>query len=616
VYLRQSVKAALALISRRDRRILILLIGIQAALSLLDLVAIAMLGIVVALSASSLTGETPTFVATVLDRVELANTEPLTLSLVLALTAGALLVLKSIISYLLTRRTLRFLANRQAMVSGELAAHLLARPLLFIQRRSSQETAYALTSGVNATILGVLGNAVMIASELTLVVVLIAGLAAVDLIVTVFTIVFFVLIGLLLHKILANWAGSLGAKGAQVEVASYASVQEVIRTYREVSVVGRRSMYVDRFRGLRWQAASVQADLQIMSQVSKYVFEIALVFGGGLLAISQLLTRDAAAALAVIAVFLAAASRMMPSLLRMQASSLNIRSSAGTAEFTLALAKELEEEKSEGPKTIILDFETRRRVEMGLREGHFEFVANVRLEQVELSYPNASVPAISGITLNVNPGTSLALVGSTGAGKSTLADLILGVLVPEAGAVTISGQEPSVAICQSPGAIAYVPQDISLVNGTIRDNVALGLPQDLVLDDRIWEALERAQLADFLSEQRDGLDTVVGEHGMRLSGGQRQRLGLSRAFYTRPKLIVLDEATSALDAETEQAVSQTLVDLEGDVTLIVIAHRLATIRHCDQVAYLDRGCITAIGTFAEVREQAPDFDHQAQLHGL
>jgi ABC-type multidrug transport system fused ATPase/permease subunit len=207
-------------------------------------------------------------------------------------------------------------------------------------------------------------------------------------------------------------------------------------------------------------------------------------------------------------------------------------------------------------------------------------------------------------------------VGSTGAGKSTLADLILGVLVPEAGTVTIGGQEPSVAISQSPGAITYVPQDISLVNGTIRDNVALGLPQDLVLDDRIWEALERAQLAVFLSEQRDGLDTVVGEHGMRLSGGQRQRLGLARAFYTRPKLIVLDEATSALDAETEQAVSQTLVDLEGDVTLIIIAHRLATIRHCDQVAYLDQGRLAAIGTFAEVRDQAPDFDHQAQLHGL
>ncbi len=614
--LRQSVKAALALISRRDRRILILLIGIQASLALLDLIAIALLGIVVALSASAVTGATPAVVSTALDVLGLSNTDPLTLSLVLALVAAALLVTKSIISFLLTRRTLRFLANRQAMVSGKMAADLLARPLLFIQRRSSQETAYALTSGVNATILGVLGNAVMIATELALVVVLIAGLAVVDLLVTVFTIVFFVLVGLVLHKILANWAGRLGAQVSQVEVASYSSVQEVLRTYREVTVVGRRSMYVDRFRGFRWQAATVQADLQIVNQVSKYVFEIALVFGGGLLAISQLLTRDATAALSVIVVFLAAASRMMPSLLRMQSSSINIRSSAGTAEFTLALAKELEEEQGEGRRTITLDFETRRRVESGLREGHPNFIAEVRLAEVGLSYPNATAPAISGITLNVNSGTSLALVGSTGAGKSTLADLILGVLVPDTGTVTIGGQEPSVAITQSPGAITYVPQDIAVVNGTIRDNVALGLPQDLVLDDRIWEALERAQLAVFLTDQRDGLDTVVGEHGMRLSGGQRQRLGLARAFYTRPKLIVLDEATSALDAETEHAVSETLVDLDGDVTLIIIAHRLATIRHCDQVAYLEHGHIAAIGTFEEVRDRAPDFDRQAQLLGL
>ncbi len=614
--LRQSVKAALALISRRDRRILILLIGIQASLALLDLIAIALLGIVVALSASAVTGATPAVVSTALDAVGLSNTDPLTLSLALALVAATLLVTKSIISFLLTRRTLRFLANRQAMVSGKMAADLLARPLLFIQRRSSQETAYALTSGVNATILGVLGNAVMIASELALVVVLIAGLAVVDLLVTVFTIVFFVLVGLVLHKILANWAGRLGAQVSQVEVTSYSSVQEVLRTYREVTVVGRRSMYVDRFRGLRWQAATVLADLQIMSQVSKYVFEVALVFGGGLLAISQLLTRDAAAALSVIVVFLAAASRMMPSLLRMQSSSLNIRSSAGTAEFTLALAKELEEEQGEGLRTVALDSETRRRVESGLREGHPNFIAEVQLAEVGLSYPNAAAPAISGITLNVNSGTSLALVGSTGAGKSTLADLILGVLVPDTGTVTIGGQEPSVAITQSPGAITYVPQDIAVVNGTIRDNVALGLPQDLVFDDRIWEALERAQLAVFLTDQRDGLDTVVGEHGMRLSGGQRQRLGLARAFYTRPKLIVLDEATSALDAETEQAVSKTLVDLDGDVTLIIIAHRLATIRHCDQVAYLDRGRLAAVGTFEEVRHLAPNFDRQAQLLGL
>ena len=612
----QSVKAALSLISRRDKRILVLLIGIQAGVSLLDLVAIALLGVVVALSASAVTGETPTFVEMLLGRVGLENSDPLVLALILALSAAGLLITKSVISFLLTRLTLRFLANRQAMVSGNLAADLLSRPLLFIERRSSQETAYALTSGVNAAILGVLGNAVMIVSELTLVLILVAGLAAVDVLVTLFTIVFFALIGLLLHKILANWAGTLGAKVSQVEVASFASVQEVVRTYREVIVVGRRSMYVDRFRGLRWQAALVQADLQIMSQVSKYAFEVALVVGGGLLAISQLLTRDSAAALSVIVVFLAAASRMMPSLLRMQSSSLNIRTSAGVAEFTLSLAKDLEEERIEGPKRIILDSETRQRVESGLRDGHSGFFADVRLENVGLSYPNATTPAVSKITLNINLGTSLALVGSTGAGKSTLADLILGVLEPDTGTVTIGGDEPSLAIARSPGAITYVPQDIALVNGTIRDNVALGLPADLVLDHLIWEALERAQLAAFLTMQRDGLDTVIGEHGMRLSGGQRQRLGLARAFYTRPKLIVLDEATSALDAETEQAVSQALEALEGDVTLIIIAHRLATIMHCDQVAYLDQGSLAALGTFDEVRGMAPDFDRHAQLLGL
>ena len=176
--------------------------------------------------------------------------------------------------------------------------------------------------------------------------------------------------------------------------------------------------------------------------------------------------------------------------------------------------------------------------------------------------------------------------------------------------------DSSDAFARPPGPIRYVPRDTFLVNGTIHNNVALGVPPDLVLEDRIWEALERAQLAGFLSEQRDGLDTFVGENGMRLSGGQRQRLGLARAFYTRPKLIVLDEATSALDAETEQAVSQTLVDLEGDVTLIIIAHRLATIRHCDQVAYLNHGRVAAVGTFEQVREQAPNFNRQAQLLGL
>jgi ATP-binding cassette subfamily C protein len=164
--------------------------------------------------------------------------------------------------------------------------------------------------------------------------------------------------------------------------------------------------------------------------------------------------------------------------------------------------------------------------------------------------------------------------------------------------------------------IAYVPQDITVIDGTVRDNVALGLPEDIVDDDLVWDALERAHLAQLVHEDQGGLDLIVGENGIRLSGGQRQRLGLARALYTRPKLIVLDEATSALDSETEQVISQALENLDREVTLVIIAHRLATIRHCTSVVYLEHGRMRAHGTFEEVRAEQPNFDRQASLLGL
>lgn len=164
--------------------------------------------------------------------------------------------------------------------------------------------------------------------------------------------------------------------------------------------------------------------------------------------------------------------------------------------------------------------------------------------------------------------------------------------------------------------MAYVPQAVALVEGSVRDNVALGLPREAIDDDRVWEALERAHLAAFLRQSRDSLDTEVGERGIRLSGGQRQRLGIARALYTRPRLLVLDEATSALDAETEMTVVETLKELEGEVTTVTIAHRLATVRTVETVVFMREGRVVSSGTFDEVRTAVPDFDRQASLLGL
>ncbi len=220
------------------------------------------------------------------------------------------------------------------------------------------------------------------------------------------------------------------------------------------------------------------------------------------------------------------------------------------------------------------------------------------------------------LSLRLPADSSLALVGPTGAGKSTLADVILGVLIPDSGVALIGGLTPAEALATWPGAVAYVPQDVAMANCSVRENVALGLPVEIIDDDWVWDALNRAHLGEFLRDSREGLDTMIGENGVKLSGGQRQRLGIARALYSRPKLLVLDEATSALDAETEHAIAQTLRELEGSVTTVTIAHRLATIRHCDLVVYLKDGRAQAQGSFSEVRAIEPQFDRQAQLLGL
>ena len=210
----------------------------------------------------------------------------------------------------------------------------------------------------------------------------------------------------------------------------------------------------------------------------------------------------------------------------------------------------------------------------------------------------------------------MAITGSSGAGKTTLVDILLGVLKPTNGNVYISGVDPLLAFQTWPGATAYVPQDIVVVNGTVWDNVALGFSHDLLHETYIWDALKLAHLDNYIRSLPEGLLTQVGERGHKLSGGQRQRLGIARALYTNPSVIVFDEATSALDGETEANLSQTISGLRGDMTIIMIAHRLSTIRYADQVIYLEDGVALCQGSFEEVRSAVPSFDRQAKLMGL
>jgi ABC-type multidrug transport system fused ATPase/permease subunit len=303
-------------------------------------------------------------------------------------------------------------------------------------------------------------------------------------------------------------------------------------------------------------------------------------------------------------VFLLVATRVFPSILRLQGAFTQVRLSEGAATELFSLVDDLDDYLQAHP-SIPPSTATNE-----------PFHSGVTLKDVTVRFPGANECALDRVSLQITTGESVAIVGATGAGKSTLADVILGVLRPVSGTVRLSGLAPEEAVARWPGRVAYVPQDVAVLSGTVRENVALGFPDDRIEDSEVWAALERAHLAAFLVDSRNGLDTVVGEHGVRLSGGQRQRLGIARALFTHPDLLVLDEATSALDAETERDITRTLQDIRGKATTVVIAHRLATVRNCSLVVYLEKGRIVSTGTFDEVLRAVPALERQARLLGL
>ena len=600
-----TIARSTRVLSRSDQKKIGLVIVLQVALGVLDLIGVAIIGVLGALSVSGVTSSQPgSRINQVLTFLQIENETFQTQVAILGTVATVVLISRTLFSMFFIRRTLHFLSRRSANISSNLVAKLFSQNLLEVQKRTSMESVFALTQGVTAITNGVIGSAVALISDGSMLIVLTLGLIIVDPVLALSTMLIFGLIGFALYKLMHQKARRLGQETTDFNVKSNEKILEVLNSYRESVVRNRRGFYANEISDLRYKLARTEAEVGFLPYISKYVIETTLVIGALFISAVQFSLQDAVHAVATLAIFLAAGTRIAPAILRIQQGALQIKGALGSASPTLELIDQLDQINVVTEPESVLDLE------------HQGFVPAVSIRGVSFRYPDAAKDSIKNINLEISPGQIVAIVGPSGAGKTTLADLILGVLPRQIGEMTVSGKPPLEAITTWPGAISYVPQDVSIVNGSIKANVSLGYSPEQSSDARIAECLKIAQLEKLIIDSPLGTDIQVGDQGAKLSGGQRQRLGIARAMFTNPALLVLDEATSSLDGQTEADLSEAINNLKGQVTIVLIAHRLSTVRAADLVVYLDQGEMLAKGTFEEVRSAVPNFDSQAKLMGL
>lgn len=600
-----TIGRSVRVLSPDDQRKILAVSVLQIFIGALDLLGVLVIGLLGALSVTGVQSSNPdSRLTSVLQFLHLSELAFQTQALILGIIAVVLLIGRTLLSIFFTRRILFFFSRRGAKISADLISRLLSQSLLVVQAKTTQEILYSVTRGVELITLQVLATTVVLISDISLLLIMGLGLFVVDPTTAIGTSFVFAAIGFFLYRLMHVRAGNLGKMSAQLNVKSNEKIVEVFSSYRESVVRNRRDYYAREIGRLRFNLADTSAEINFMPYISKYVIETAVVLGALLIGSAQFILQDATQAVATLAIFLAAGTRIAPAVLRLQQGSLQIRGCLGMASTTLDLIDAI------GHSPLV------ENIDDSVNISHEGFVSSIQIDSASFSYPEKNYPALTEVTLDIPAGSSVAIVGPSGAGKTTLIDILLGVLVPNEGSVLISGLPPQLAVAKWPGAVSYVPQDVLIAAGTIRENVALGYPSESATDELIMSAVKVAHLEQFVGELPDGVDTQVGERGAKVSGGQRQRLGIARAMFTRPHLLVLDEATSSLDGETEANISDAIHALRGLTTVVMIAHRLSTVRNADLVVYLSKGKIVAKGTFSEVRDAVPDFDRQAKLMGL
>jgi ATP-binding cassette, subfamily B, bacterial PglK len=369
--------------------------------------------------------------------------------------------------------------------------------------------------------------------------------------------------------------------GAKRQLQDGIKLQQMSETFggiKEIAITGREEYFRRRFSSNIGQLAQINRKFTTLLGIPRLYLELLSVSGLAILVLSMLaLGKTKESLLPYLALFAGGAFRLMPAINRITFAFQSLRMGGPTVE---ALQTNIS-----SPDFIELK---------NRNAAPFEFKHSIRFEDITYSYPNAERSVIDGLSFKILKGSEVGIVGSTGAGKSTLVDILLGLLIPTRGQVTVDGVDIATNIRGWQDLVGYVPQSIFLMDSSIRVNIAFGIAENEIDDEKVMRALELAHLKEFVGELPAGMNELVGERGVRLSGGQRQRIGIARALYLDPPILVFDEATSALDVETEKDVMKSMEYLRTDRTIVIVTHRLSALEKCDQLIAIENGTISSL----------------------
>lgn len=579
-----------------------LLTGFRALLAFLDLVGILTIGFIIASTALFFTSGSDPDRVIVVAGIGIPAVNAQTLPWV---SAGvlALFLSKAFFSMLLTWKSALFVAVIEARAAKEIAEISLGADLTEARKKSREEILFAVQVGAPSAFSSLLNHVSTIVAEGTLFLMVAIGFFFVDPIITLASIAYFGGIAIAIQFFVGTLMNKAGEEIRVGTISANSGITDLVSVFRELSVLRKRDSYIRRIHAHRLQASQNGANQYFLGGMPRHVIESALLVGLGLFVVAQALSGDLVSSASTIGVFLSGGFRLTAAILPLQSALLAIK---GVVPQASAAHEILARKASPGLVRELF------RSELTINANSLSAGVAVELVEVSFSYPGQARPSLHNVNMAIPPGSQVALIGPSGSGKSTIADVMCGLLSPSKGEVRLSS-DPIHDPAGSRQSVSYVPQKPGLVSGTIANNVALGVEDNEIDVNKVRECLMRAHLLPLIDSLPDGIHSNLGKLQDSLSGGQAQRLGLARALYTNPGLLVLDEATSALDAESESEITKALDELRGLVTVVLIAHRLNTIQHSDQVFLIEDGMVVDQGKFMDLVKRNSSVERLVEL---